>query len=774
MMKREMNNTMKIYAFPELWTKACAVALASTIVTGACAVDLAVLSVELTQGEQFGTTTLVGGRPTMVRVKVRITGQTTAQPNVDAVLRMYVGGVQVSGSPIFSHNGPITAPIAPNSINVNDTLNFKIVAPVSADVDFQVVVDPLNRVIESDESNNSFAINNKVFACRKVLDVAYVSINYAPGGGQPVAATIEPGVGDAFMRGIYAMAEMNYHRSPLGPYTFSSDINSQSSALLAALQTIRLTQIPAAGYARPEFVYGWLLGNPFSGNGQAIGIPGDVAFGNSEASRFQRTFGHEIGHCWGRSHTSSTIGFIGFDVEHHLVSPLSLAQTHATTQSDVMVAGLLTNQAWVDTGTYNDCLSDTRSQCSAFAPPGGGEDPASDAQRVLQLSGAYQHEVGRIDFFPVNQIDLAAPTADDRNGDLLVQSFGAEGDLLSSLRWRSGTTRESCALCTKGKPELHESTPVSVLIPASVRGIAPARIEMREMKSGRLLATRTRTPSSPIIASLGSRIVDGAGVAHHMIDSDAQEVAPFVEIFWGASDQDDDSLSADVLYSRDGGASWSAITVNETRSSIKLSLSDIPVAPSGLGIVKLRVTDGLNVVDAEMPAALGVFVGKNADEGAVAGSADWSTFWGSNNPDIHLISSNTTGSYPDGASILLHGSGWDLEDQYLPESGFTWTSSLAGPIGTGRQIFTSALNPGTHTITLRGTDLDGSFLEKSVWVIVTERQTFTSDINGDGRVSAIDLAAILSNWGGSGGGDLNFDGVVDGTDLTALFSGWTG
>lgn len=753
-------------------------ALVSTVfATSAMAVDLAVTSVDLTQGAQFGTTTLVGGRPTMVRVKVAVTGQTTSQANVDAVLRVYVGGQQMAGSPFFSRNGPITAPIAPNVFNVNDTINFTIVAPVSTDVDFAVVLDPLNKIAESNEANNLFLLSNKVFSCRKTLDVAYVSVNYTPGGGQPVAATIEPGVGDSFMRGIYAVADLNYHRSPLGPLNWTTDINSSDTALLSSLQTIRLTTIPAAGYARPEFIYGWLPGNPFSGNGEANGIPGDAAFGNTESTRFQRTFAHEIGHCWGRSHTSNTIATVGFDVEHHLASPLNLGQTHATTQYDVMVAGQLTNVAWVDSGTYLDCLNDTRSQCTAFAPPGGGENPASDAQRVLQITGAYQHQkgrnVGRVELFPVNQIDLASPTVDDAQGDLLLQSFAAGGDLLSSVRWKSATTRESCAECLNGRPHLHDKSAVSILIPATVANQEPARIELRDLKSGNLLATRTRTASAPRIASLGSRLIDGAGVASH------SGFGPFVELFWDAKDADGDALSADILLSCDGGQSWSAMGVNQRGSSMKFALSDIPVAKNGQGIVKVRVTDGLNVVDAEMPTSLGIFGlgasgAKALDEGSIAGDSQWSNFLLANDPDIHLISPNASQSYPFGASILLHASGWDLEDQFLPNTAFTWTSSIAGAIGTGRQILVSTLIPGTHLITLRGTDAGGSYVEKSVSIIVTARVIFGADINGDSLVNGLDLSAMLANWGGTGIGDLNFDGLVGGPDLAALLAGWTG
>ena len=741
--------------------------LAASLVTTASAVDLVVTSVEFTQGAQFGgATTLVAQRPTAVRVKVGVTGQTTAQANVEAVMRMSVGGVQVAGSPYWSRNGPITAPISPNSANVNDTLNFTVVAPVSADVDFVIVLDPHNRIAETNETNNTFTVSNKNFVCRKVLDVAYVSVNYTPGGGQPVAATIEPGVGDAFMRGIYAVAELNYHRSPLGPLTWTQSINSSDAALLSSLSTIRTSTIPAAGYLRPEFIYGWLPGNPFSGNGEANGVPGDAAFGNTESSRFQRTFAHEIGHCWGRSHTNNSIGYVGFDVEHHLASPLLLGQTHATAQYDVMVAGMLTNQAWVDSGTYNDCLTDSRSQCAASSGDGGTQDGgASDWERCLHISGAYDHSARTVELFPANLVDAVSPTRDDATGDLLLQTFSARGALLSSIRWLSATTRESCA-SDPGNPHLHARSPVTLFAPHAVRGETVSRVELRDLRSGRILAARRASRHAPAIAALGSRRVEGEVVASHTGEG------PFVELHWDASDADREPLHADVLYSRDAGASWSPISVNVEGGAVRFSLADIPAAIGGQGVVKVRVTDGLRFTDAEMPAAFGEFGG--AAEGSVAGGSDWSDLLGNNPPDIHLLHPNPNQTYPQGAAVLLHASGWDLEQQYLPDSAFTWTSSLGGPIGTGRQLLVTTLAPGIHTITLTGTDAEGLSVTKSATIAVTARALVSPDVDGDGSVDGIDLSIVLSNWGGTGVGDLDFDGVVGGADLTVIFSGWTG
>lgn len=50
----------------------------------------------------------------------------------------------------------------------------------------------------------------------------------------------------------------------------------------------------------------------------------------------------------------------------------------------------------------------------------------------------------------------------------------------------------------------------------------------------------------------------------------------------------------------------------------------------------------------------------------------------------------------------------------------------------------------------------------------------SGDLNCDGIVNALDLAALLAAWGGSGAGDLNGDGVVGPQDLSILLSAWNG
>lgn len=47
-----------------------------------------------------------------------------------------------------------------------------------------------------------------------------------------------------------------------------------------------------------------------------------------------------------------------------------------------------------------------------------------------------------------------------------------------------------------------------------------------------------------------------------------------------------------------------------------------------------------------------------------------------------------------------------------------------------------------------------------------------ADLNGDGAVNALDLAVLLSQWGGPGSADLDGNGVVGSPDLATLLNAW--
>jgi hypothetical protein len=718
----------------------------------AAAVDLTVSAIEVNQAINLGTTTLVARNATVVRVKVGIAGSTVAVPGVDAELRIFSNGVEIPGSPFFSTNGPITAPLAPQSATLNHTVNFLVVPPQGTDIDFSVTVNPTRRVAETNYDNNLGTVLNKSFVCRKMVELVYVPVNYTPGGGLPSLSTIEPGRGDAFVRGIFKTGDWNYHRSPIGNLTWTQSINSSNNTLLNTLNDIRLTQIPAQGYPQATFIYGWLPGNPFSGNGQANGVPGQAAFGNTESQRFQRTFAHELGHCWGQQHNSSTINTVGFDVEGHLVDPLGIGPVMPTIRNDVMVAGLTTPQAWVNSNTFNDCITDNRSQCTGGdqdSPGGGAESDLAGWERCLRIAGEYFHLEGRIELEPALRVDLAEPTRDDPRGDAEVVALDAKGAVLHAVRIRTGTLRESCC----GTRDL-ERTPVYLTIPESVRGREIASVRIRDLASRRALAEAIRSPNPPEVA-IGGVGPAGAGPAPHggLLEGE-------VEVRWTAIDADGDRLRANLLYSPDGGDAWFPVAVNQDADptggevAMRFLASNLPKSHGAVGVLKVRVTDGLNQSDAEWP--MGLLIG------------------GGSPPDVHVLAPNTNVSFPRHASIVLHASGWDIDDQLLPDSAFTWTSDRQGPFATGRLLVSRALEVGTHVLTLRGTDSDGLFTERSVTVTIVDREVRRADLDGNGTVGAEDLAQLLAAFNATGTPreDLDLDGTVGPADLAQLLSAW--
>lgn len=84
-------------------------------------------------------------------------------------------------------------------------------------------------------------------------------------------------------------------------------------------------------------------------------------------------------------------------------------------------------------------------------------------------------------------------------------------------------------------------------------------------------------------------------------------------------------------------------------------------------------------------------------------------------------------------------------------------------------IYVSELLAGEYVIEAKRTGVAGTAASFSLaWLM----PPMSGDLNEDGRVDGLDLAAVLSGWGGSTSGDANHDGIVDGVDLAAVLSNW--
>jgi hypothetical protein len=383
----------------------------------AFATDLTVTNVEITQAIQTTTNTieLVTQRGTAVRAT--LADLEASWPPVSGVtgrLHVFVNGAEITpAAGVPPVNAPLTVPAAPQRANENDTLNFELPSAsgitASADVDFRVDITPATG--ETNTANNSVAADNLTFIDRTTPSIFFTRVNYVPSGlGLPNLADLQPGVGDVFVRGIYPVndSDPNLYRQGLFPtLTFNQDAGTVGTIdgtdvdnLLSLLASCRQLIVDAGlGANNRTFLYGWIAGNPINGNGWGQ-QPGFNAFGNTQHTRHQRTFAHELGHNFGLPHPdSATLDQVGWDVGARLVNNPPGNNTTGRVKGvnlfDIMVGGQLTNSAWVNTTTYNFFLGSSivSSPDVLVAAAGGPEAVGGAEEELAELDAAISRTV---------------------------------------------------------------------------------------------------------------------------------------------------------------------------------------------------------------------------------------------------------------------------------------------------------------------------------------------------------------------------------------------
>ncbi|MGQ0552716.1 MAG: hypothetical protein ACT4PU_05805 [Planctomycetota bacterium] len=683
-----------------------AVAVLAALTPSSAQSDFRVIKIEVNQSIQTGSTPLVAGRATFVRASIRISPPPIVPVPLDGVLRVFVGGIEQPGSPIFSDNGPFPAMVPSNPASENGTLNFVFLPPQANNVTLTVQINPAgpNFVPESDIGNNTLSTAALNFGFQRVPEIAYAPIDYRPSGGSvpnpPPTALIEPGVGDNFVQGIYPMPDMFYHRIDAPTKLWTSSLASSGSPLLTALGVDINLMNPV-----PDFLYGWIPGG-LSYNGQAI-IGGDVSMGNTEPIRFQRTFAHELGHNFGLQHNSTTTGLIGVDVEHHLNLTQVLSQIKSSTLKDIMYAGLLTHEAWVASGSYgvfynHPVFNPTDSDVLALDAGGSGA-------RNLLVAGLWNQQTGTLELLDVLSLEggrrtLPAP-ADAAN--LVVRTYSG-GVLVRELPLAARTAAD-CGLDTDSQGAASPLVSFVAVLPELGAMAQPIDRVVVESLSGALppvSRTLLRSPTAPAVSF--SSPVSGDLLA--AAQSGALRAGPDGEstllVAWSASDADGEALRFHLRYSPDG-VRFAPIATGLAETSVEVPLSALPRFQEGRGFFEVLASDGLNTSRARTAPLTG--------SGQIFGSV------GGNPPWVQLITPDHSTTHLRGATVILHSSGWDLEDRGLEGESIQWTSSLDGALGSGRLLAVSDLSVGTHVLTVTATDGGALTAQDTATITVTDR-----------------------------------------------------
>ena len=253
-------------------------------------------------------------------------------------------------------------------------------------------------------------------------------------------------------------------------------------------------------------------------------------------------------------------------------------------------------------------------------------------------------------------------------GEWYARALGATDNVLSSA---NGTVDFS--------PNIEPPTDVktaamraSLLLPAGAKKI-------QIMHNTDVIKELTVTPNAPVVTFT-------TGI------SAGQTLSGTTDIAWTMSDADNDALKAVVEYSSDNKKTWSVVGDDLEEPKLTLDWDELAGGAPNETFVRVVVTDGVNTSVALSP---GFTVAPKK-------------------PDVYI--ETEPGTFKTGDSVGLSGAGEDLTGD-LDESQLAWTSDLDGALGKGSNIFVKTLKPGTHVITLTGTN--GSSVANTATVAIT-------------------------------------------------------
>lgn len=560
----------------------------------AAAVDLTVTGVEVTQATQTPTNTvpLVAGRSTAVRATIGVadTGG-AAVAGVAGAMHMFVNGIEITPpAGILAINAPLTAPVAPQRANENDTLNFELLTPsaltASADVDVRVDVTPVAG--ETNAANNSGAANNLTALGPATPSLFFTRINFTASGlGLTPIGFAQGPSGDAMVRGIMPVVDgdPNLYRQGLFPtLTFGSDDGSNNIVdgadiddildLLEACRQIIVNN--GLGATNTTFLHGWIAGNPISGNGWAP-IGGRVSFGNSDPVRAQRTYAHELTHNLGFDHISTNIDQIGWDVGARLpnnpAGNNTLGRVKPLTLFDIMVAGLLTNQAWIDTAKYTSFEGNTG---LGFSGPDAGDlfRPRRFVPVVRGIFDPRGRRLERLD--PVFQFPWRSqPTPRTQEGRFVIEAIDSTGNKIEApFEPRLGDDER-----------IEPFGQFTVMLPTSG---ALRSLRVTDRRGERTFGVLRQSDQPPRIRirspQRGGRLGSRTTVRWRVRDGDTRR----------------SRLRFQVAYSPNGGRDFVPVAVDVRGNSATFNSSLIQRSRNRRGLIRVFASDGLNTTSAQV------------------------------------------------------------------------------------------------------------------------------------------------------------------------------
>jgi hypothetical protein len=691
-------------------------------------INMRVTDMQVTQGIQrsdYGNRVLlVRDRHTYVRVMVRSDGPDV--PNVSALLTAYWGGEPQE------HLRPVT-----NTITVRqtptDTLqtNFLFALPLEwthhNDLILEAHLNPFGFPPEPTYADNKLSIGSLAFLPppRHNFHILQVSYPWRTASGTTVLTAtndfdaITSWLYRAFPLGLepgQAVATQGaYFDAGLGARIQDFNTLSECQYLLETritfpplmITTTDSRELCASYYLNDElarrrqegalpqdaYIYASVVGLP---RGSEAGGP-PVSNGPSrlaEGTAFHLAgyyAGHELGHLLGRGHpnaqsdnpntpakegcehnpgdalfpyASAGIGDAntptsGFDSGWNVPGGGRRLLRWSDAVRDVM-SYCLREKKWLSDYTYEGIYLWLNRNPSPPAAAGAAETAHAPAQRLngdfLQVTGRVQADGLTGAFTTVRRLDSLAEAPVPVPGDYVLRLVAVDSGPLAVHAFT---------------PQAADSAGWRSFLEVVPFVDGAAEVQVVNAATGAIVARQAVSPQAPVVSGVG---FGGA----------AEPLEGTVSLAWTAADADGDALTFDVLYSRDGGASFELLQANVPGSSASLDTAQVP---GGTLVFRVRASDGVNTGYADSPP---VQVAAKPPQ-----------------PTIMLPSGGTHSQY--GQAIQLAGHALDAQDGPITSlEGLTWLTARVGDepqvVGSGPTLSLRDLDPGTHVVRLTATN----------------------------------------------------------------------
>ncbi len=703
-------------AVKRLWNNAAAIPPANVVVTG----------MEVTQGIQdtANLVVLIKDRPTFVRVYVNSTGGSV--PGVTAVLSTRASVASQQLIPVNPVGTTITVRGSPDRNDINQSFLFELPWDWThvANLDLHVNVNPYKVPLETNYTDNLYDLPSTIaFQNSPSLSVEFFNLNYTIGGTTYTPRYVQDmlktyswilrayplggGVGDYFKPRLWdvdggtTLGSYVNRTSPKCAEVYSKpkdDVALCASYFMNGwLWYYRVATIYGAlnvGLNTNAFYYGMIsdASNNFP-RGQAMysltsvgpaGQPGkffNLGQGwDTDGSYADWYAAHEIGHSLGRAHpkagsddpatpnTSENCGHSRSDLAFPYGNtstaraPIGTSVTEGFDRGDPyfgIAPAILPSSIWNDVMSYcsNQWISDytyTAMFNYMTAHPSAPEPNLTlpQAGDFLLLAGTIYPSGVTADFSMVRRLDNVVNVPALVPGAYKFRLLNAANAILADIAFTPSAMPDSTDLAFAQVVNFAAGT---------------RTVQVLQGSNNQVMASFLVSPSVPVVSNVA-------------LQSPPNPVSGVVTLNWAASDADNDLLTYDIAFSRDGGQTFQPVANNLSVKTAQIDSAKL----GGSGSAMLRVT---------------------ASDGVNTGFANSAVFTMGNKPPQPLILDPAPFTHVHyGQLVNFSGFATDVQDGLVAAAGLTWMNAANQSLGSGPTLSLDDLPVGANRITLQATN----------------------------------------------------------------------